>query len=79
MSSPKQYAWTGAKGRRKLQPDDYYVQQQAAREKRERERAPRRAAAHEQLRSTLHRQVLRSSPDAALRLITLSDNANRFQ
>jgi hypothetical protein len=64
---------------KKLAPDPYYVAQREARERREREREPRRAVAHEQLRYTLQRQALRSSPDAALRLINLSDNANTFR
>jgi hypothetical protein len=65
--------------RRKLRPDPYYAEQQEARERREREREPRRQSAFNLLRYSYQRIALRSDPETAVRLINLSDNAQSFQ
>ena len=69
MSNPRSFEWTGDKGRRKLQPDPYYAEQEAARERRQREREPRRQSAYAMLRTTYQRLALRASPDSATRLL----------
>jgi hypothetical protein len=71
--------WTGHKSRKKLKPDATALLHEQARELRAERRAPARAAAYDRLRATYQRLALRASPDSALRLIRLSDNANTFR